>query len=144
MREGHCQSDEHWNHFKDITRETSWDQEGVHMGFSERRDTILNPSELQRKSLKTANTLNVGPEACTLNYEVTELPVVPIAVQATLKIFSFYQISEVQQLSSFKGSMGAHVKRFKMPSQVQWSPLSTISTVLFNDGPWTRRNSKRW
>ena len=26
----------------------------------------------------------------------------------------------------------------------RWSPLTAISIVLFNDGPWTRRNSKRW
>ena len=42
----YCQSDEHWNHFKVIVRETSERQGGAHVGFSERIDTILNWTEL--------------------------------------------------------------------------------------------------
>ena len=41
-REGHRQSDEHWNRFKDNAGENSERQGGAHMGFSERIDTILN------------------------------------------------------------------------------------------------------
>ena len=41
-REGHRQSDEHWNRFKGDAGETSERRGGAHMGFSERRDTILN------------------------------------------------------------------------------------------------------
>ena len=42
MREGHQESDEHWNRFKGNIGEPSerWDR--VHMGFSEHIDTILN------------------------------------------------------------------------------------------------------
>ena len=40
-REGHHQSDGHWNCFKGDVGETSESQGGVHMGFSERIDTIL-------------------------------------------------------------------------------------------------------
>ena len=45
-KEGHCQSDEHWNHFKDIAGETSERQGGAPMGFSDRIDNILNWTEL--------------------------------------------------------------------------------------------------
>ena len=41
-REGHRQSDEHWNRFKGNGGETSERQGRAHMGFSERIDTILN------------------------------------------------------------------------------------------------------
>ena len=41
-REGHRQSDKHWSHFKGDIAETSERQGGVHMGFSERMDTIFN------------------------------------------------------------------------------------------------------
>ena len=41
-REGHRQSDEHWNCFTDNTRETSERRGGAHMGFSETIDTTLN------------------------------------------------------------------------------------------------------
>ena len=41
-REGHHQSDEHWNHFKGDIDKTSERQGGVHMGFSKCIDTILN------------------------------------------------------------------------------------------------------
>ena len=44
-REGHCQSDVHWNCFKGNTGETSERWGGVHMGFSECIDTILNWTE---------------------------------------------------------------------------------------------------
>ena len=39
-REGHRQSDEHWNCFKGNIRETSERQGGAHMGFSKCIDTI--------------------------------------------------------------------------------------------------------
>ena len=42
MREGHRESDKHWNHFKGNIRETSERWDGVHMGFSECIDTFLN------------------------------------------------------------------------------------------------------
>ena len=45
-REGHRQSDEHWNHFKGNVGDTSERRGGAHMGFSERIDTILNCTEL--------------------------------------------------------------------------------------------------
>ena len=38
----HCESYEHWNSFKGDVGETSVKQDGVHMGFSTRTDTILN------------------------------------------------------------------------------------------------------
>ena len=41
-REGHRQSDEHWNRFKDNVWETSERRSGAHTGFPERIDTILN------------------------------------------------------------------------------------------------------
>ena len=41
-REGHRQSDEHWNRFKGNVEETSERLGGAHIGFSERIDTILN------------------------------------------------------------------------------------------------------
>ena len=41
-REGHRQSDEHWNRFKGDVGETSERRCGEHVGFSERIDTILN------------------------------------------------------------------------------------------------------
>ena len=46
MREGHSQSDEHWNCFKDNVGEISKKCGGAHMGFSEHTDTILNWTEL--------------------------------------------------------------------------------------------------
>ena len=42
MREGHHQSDEHWNRFKGNIGETSERQGGTDMSFSECIDTILN------------------------------------------------------------------------------------------------------
>ena len=45
-REGHRQSDEHWNRFKGNAGETSERRGGAHMGFSERMDTILSKTEL--------------------------------------------------------------------------------------------------
>ena len=45
-REGHRQSDKHWNCFKGNAGETSERRGGAHMGFSERIDTILNRTEL--------------------------------------------------------------------------------------------------
>ena len=44
-REGHRQSDEHWNRFKGNAGETSERRGGARMGFSERIDTILNWTE---------------------------------------------------------------------------------------------------
>ena len=41
-REGHRQSDEHWNRFKGDVGETSERRGEAHMGFSERIDIILN------------------------------------------------------------------------------------------------------
>ena len=41
-REGHRQSDEHWNRFKGNVGETSERRGGAHMGFSEHINTILN------------------------------------------------------------------------------------------------------
>ena len=41
-REGHRQSDEQNNTFKDNVRETFERRGGAHMGFSERTDIILN------------------------------------------------------------------------------------------------------
>ena len=50
-REGHRQSDEHWNCFKGkVSKETSQRRGGEHMGFSERIDTILNWTELKYKN----------------------------------------------------------------------------------------------
>ena len=42
-KEGHRQSDEHWNHFKGNNAETSerWVKRII-MGFSDRIDTVLN------------------------------------------------------------------------------------------------------
>ena len=45
-REGHHHSDEHWNCFKGDATGTSERRDGVHMGSSERIDTILNLAEL--------------------------------------------------------------------------------------------------
>ena len=42
MREGHCQSEEHWSRLKGNVGKTSERQGGAHMSFSERIDTILN------------------------------------------------------------------------------------------------------
>ena len=42
MREGHHQSDEHWNCFKGNFGETSVRQSGAHLGFSELKDTSLS------------------------------------------------------------------------------------------------------
>ena len=41
-REGHRQSEEHWNRFKGNVGETSERRGGAHMGFFERIDAILN------------------------------------------------------------------------------------------------------
>ena len=41
-QEGHCQSDEQWNCFKDNTGKTSERQDGAHMGFSKHINTIFN------------------------------------------------------------------------------------------------------
>ena len=41
-REGHRQSDEHWNCFLGNARGTSERRDGAHMGFSEHKDTLLN------------------------------------------------------------------------------------------------------
>ena len=41
-RDGHRQSDEHWNRFKDNAGVTSERLGGAHTGFSERTDSILN------------------------------------------------------------------------------------------------------
>ena len=41
-REGHRQSDEHWNYFKGSIGETSERRRGAHVGFSERIDPISN------------------------------------------------------------------------------------------------------
>ena len=41
-REGHCQSEEHWNRLKGNVGETSERRGGAHMSFSERIDTILD------------------------------------------------------------------------------------------------------
>ena len=41
-REGHRQSDEHWNRFKGDAGETSERRGGANMGFCESIDTILN------------------------------------------------------------------------------------------------------
>ena len=47
MREGHHQSDKHWNRFKGNVGETSGGGGGgAHMGFSDRTDTILNWTDL--------------------------------------------------------------------------------------------------
>ena len=44
-REGHHQSDEHWNSFKGNVGEILR-QGGAHMDFSKRTDTILNQTQL--------------------------------------------------------------------------------------------------
>ena len=49
MREGFCQSDEHWNRFEGNVGETSERPGGAHMGFSEPIDTIFNWTD-QRSS----------------------------------------------------------------------------------------------
>ena len=41
-QEGHCQSDEQWNSFKDNTGKTSDRHDGAHMGFSKYINTIFN------------------------------------------------------------------------------------------------------
>ena len=46
MREGHHQSDEHWNCFKGNFGETSVRQSGAHLGFSELKDTSLSWTEV--------------------------------------------------------------------------------------------------
>ena len=44
-RKGHCQTSEHWSCFKgDVGKPKK--QGGVHMGFSERIDAILNYTDL--------------------------------------------------------------------------------------------------
>ena len=45
-REGHHQSDKHWNGFKGNTGETSERRDGANMGFSERVHTIPNRTAL--------------------------------------------------------------------------------------------------
>ena len=57
-RDGHRQSDEHWNRFKDNAGETSEREDGAHMGFSERIDTILNRTESTEAALKTRVLFN--------------------------------------------------------------------------------------
>ena len=47
-REGYHQSDEHWNRFEGNVGETSERCGGAYMGFSERVDTILNWTELNK------------------------------------------------------------------------------------------------
>ena len=46
IREGHRQSDEHWNCFKGNSGDISERQGRAHMGFSKRIDTILNRTTL--------------------------------------------------------------------------------------------------
>ena len=41
-REGHRQSDEHWNRFKGKVGKTSERRGGAHISFSDCTDTILN------------------------------------------------------------------------------------------------------
>ena len=41
-REGHRQSDKHWNRFKGNVGETSERRGGAHMGFPERVDIVLD------------------------------------------------------------------------------------------------------
>ena len=50
MREGHRQSDKHWNRFKGNVGRTSERRGGAHMGFSERLDTLLKLTELNSVS----------------------------------------------------------------------------------------------
>jgi len=50
-REGHRQSDGHWNRVKGSFGETSERRDGAHMGFSVRLDTILNRTELNEGKL---------------------------------------------------------------------------------------------
>ena len=45
-REGHRQSDEHWNCFKGNVREIPERRGGTHTQISERTDTVLNSTEL--------------------------------------------------------------------------------------------------
>ena len=45
IREGHRQSDEHWNRLKGNVGKTSERRGGAHVGFSEHVDTILNRTE---------------------------------------------------------------------------------------------------
>ena len=57
-REGHRQSDEHWNRFKGNVGETS-ERQGralTTIGFSEWIDTVLNWTELKRKQFLLGNT----------------------------------------------------------------------------------------
>ena len=46
-REGHRQSDEHWNRLKGNVGETSERRSGAHMGSFERVETTLNRTELK-------------------------------------------------------------------------------------------------
>ena len=48
-RDGHRESDDHWNRFKGDVGETSERRGGAHMDFSESMDTILNWTELTRR-----------------------------------------------------------------------------------------------
>lgn len=41
-REGHRQSEDHWNRFKGYGGETAERWSGLHLGFSKRINTILN------------------------------------------------------------------------------------------------------
>ena len=52
-REGHRQSNEHWNRFKGNVGETSERRGGAHKGFSERIDTILKRTEYCRNVFHT-------------------------------------------------------------------------------------------
>ena len=61
MKEGHCQSDEHWNCFKGNVGETSERHGEAHVGFSERTDTILNWTEgFSVYSVKTTYTFTAS------------------------------------------------------------------------------------
>ena len=51
-RDGHRQSDKHWNRFKDNAGETSERLGRAHTGFSERTDTILKRTELKNNNAK--------------------------------------------------------------------------------------------
>ena len=79
MREGHCQSDEHWNHFKGNTGETSERQSGAHMGFSKFIDTILNWSEILEKNVNGDVVIGTGItgspicHAC-VNQKIQDMP----------------------------------------------------------------------
>ena len=56
MREGHRQSDEHWNRLKGNVGETSERRGGAHMGFSERIYAILKWTELEFLVVRTEDS----------------------------------------------------------------------------------------